>query len=127
MISETMELKSEINKFDCVIEACGNSEAFVSGVPLLKPGGVYMLVGMVHPNTKLDLTGEQVVRKCLTIVGIHNYQDRHLEYAVKFLTRSLHKFPFEYVLAPRKFTLDELPQAIEYAKEKHFPRVCVRP
>lgn len=116
-----------MNKFDCVIEACGNSQAFMNGVPLLKPGGVYMLVGMVHPNTHLNLTGEQVVRKCLTLVGIHNYQNQHLQYAVDFLTRTLDKYPYDYVLAPRKFSLEELPQAIEYAKQKEFPRVCVRP
>ena len=28
-----------------------------------------MFIGMVHPNSKLDITGEQIIRKCLTIKG----------------------------------------------------------
>ena len=36
----------------------------------LKPGGVYVLVGMVHPQSKLDITAEQIIRKCITITGL---------------------------------------------------------
>jgi hypothetical protein len=36
---------------------------------MLKPGGVYIFVGMVHPHSKLDITGEQIIRKCLMIKG----------------------------------------------------------
>lgn len=56
-----------------------------------------MLVGMVHPNTGLKLTGEQVIRKCLTITGIHNYQYAHLYQGVEFLRRTVHRYPYEWV------------------------------
>ena len=39
------------------------------GIKLLRPGGVYVLVGMVHPDSELDITGEQIIRKCITIKG----------------------------------------------------------
>ena len=35
----------------------------------LRPGGVYVFVGMVHPDSKLDVTGEQIIRKCITVRG----------------------------------------------------------
>ncbi len=36
---------------------------------MVKPGGTYVLTGMVHPDSKLDVTAEQIIRKCLTIHG----------------------------------------------------------
>ena len=110
-----------------MIEACGNLKAISSGIRLLKTGGVYILVGMVHPNTNLELTGEQIIRKCLTLKGVHNYHDKHLEKAVEFLRQTVHKYPFDHVLAPQKFSLDQFLEAIDYAKKKEYPRVCIRP
>ena len=47
---------------------------FKEGIRVLRPGGVYVLVGMVHPNSKLDITAEQIIRKCITITGkLHPY------------------------------------------------------
>lgn len=86
-----------------------------------------MLVGMVHPCTNLSLTGEHIIRKCLTLKGIHNYHWKHLEQAVEFLHRTIGKYPYDYTLAPKRFSLEQLPNAIDYAKRKEFPRVCIRP
>lgn len=36
---------------------------------MLKPGGTYIFVGMVHPKSQLNITGEQIIRKCLTVKG----------------------------------------------------------
>ena len=44
-------------------------DVITEGIKLLRPGGVYVLVGMVHPDSKLDVTGEQIIRKCITIKG----------------------------------------------------------
>ena len=42
----------------------------LEGIKLLRPGGVYVLVGMVHPDSKMDVTAEQIIRKCITIKGL---------------------------------------------------------
>ena len=124
---EVNELKSEQNKFDCVIEVCGNSDVIENGIKLLKPGGAYIFVGMVHPKTLFSLTGESIIRKCLTITGIHNYQAYHLEKSVKLLHENIEKYPFEELISPQVFPLQQLPEAIELAKEKVYPRICVKP
>ena len=54
---------------DVVIEVCGHPGAIEEGIRCLRPGGLYVLVGLVHPNSKLNLTGETIIRKCLTITG----------------------------------------------------------
>lgn len=94
---------------------------------VLKPGGAYLLVGMVHPNTSLKITGEKIVRKCMSIIGVHNYQNKHLDQAVRFLRDACVEFPFERALAPTKFPLENVQEAIELAKKKDFARVCLKP
>jgi threonine dehydrogenase-like Zn-dependent dehydrogenase len=115
------------NKFDCVIEACGDPSVISNGMSVLKPGGAYIFVGMVHPKSLLGITGEQVIRKCLTLVGIHNYQGYHLRKSVEFLARTIDTYPYNDLIAPKSFSLEKLTEAIEAAKKKDFARVCVRP
>lgn len=93
----------------------------------MKPGGAYVFAGMVHPKTALNITGEQLIRKCLTIKGVHNYQGKHLKKSVDFLKNSIHKYPFESLICPKIYPLDELPDAIDMAIKKEYPRICVIP
>ena len=112
---------------------------------MLKPGGIYLLLGMVHPHSKLDITGEQIIRKCLTIqgilsdkivdtrfivfhrlIGIHNYAPRHLDQAVRFLEKTIDKYPYEEVMGPT-YDLSDLPSAMELAIKKEYSRVLVKP
>ena len=50
-------------------QACGASAVVEEGIQLLKPGGTYVLVGLVHPDSPIFLQGERLIRKCLTIKG----------------------------------------------------------
>ncbi len=63
---------------DLVVEVTGSASVVPPGVQMLRPGGMYVWAGMVHPETVLQLTGEAVIRKCLTIRGMHNYSPLHL-------------------------------------------------
>ena len=117
----------ESNLIDAVIEVCGNSDVVQDGIKLIKPGGAYIFAGMVHPKTKLSITGEQIIRKCLTIKGVHNYDKSHLDKAVDFLAKSINKYPFEKLVSPQTFKLKDLPNAIDEAISKKYPRVCVIP
>ena len=110
-----------------MIEVCGSSNAVKTGMKLLKPGGVYVFAGMVHPKSALEITGEQIIRKCLTIKGVHNYDASHLEKSVEFLKNTINKYPFDELVASKVYSLQELPEAIDMAKSKRYPRVCIRP
>jgi putative phosphonate catabolism associated alcohol dehydrogenase len=110
---------------DAVIEVAGVAELVQEGIRLLRPGGYYGLVGMVHPDSQLGLTGEQVIRKCLTLYGIHNYGPEHLEQAVQFLEQTVDTYPYEsLVSAP--VPLQQLAQGIELAKTQQWSRVSVQ-
>jgi threonine dehydrogenase-like Zn-dependent dehydrogenase len=52
-----------------IVQVCGTSSVVNDGLRMLKPGGTYLFLGMVHPHSQLTITGEQIIRKCLTIKG----------------------------------------------------------
>ena len=110
---------------DAVLEVAGVAALIPEGIRLLRSGGYYGLVGMVHPNTQLALTGEQIIRKNLTLYGIHNYAPWHLEEAVQFLQSSIDKYPFESLVSP-PFPLAKLEQATRMAQTQEWGRVSVR-
>ena len=111
---------------DAVFEVAGTSAVVPEGIRLLRPGGFYAFVGMVHPATTLELTGESVVRRCLTLRGFHNYAPLHLERAVTFLEEQIDVYPWPSLVSG-DFALPQLPAAFELARTQRWPRVAVRP
>lgn len=111
---------------DLVIEASGSPQVIDEGIRLLRVGGRYELVGMVHPDSQLNLTGERIIRKCLTLRGTHNYGPRHLEAAVAFLAREGRELPWERLVSP-SLPLSNINEAIELARTGRWPRVSLCP
>ena len=111
---------------DAVIEVAGTADIIPYGIRCLRPGGHYLLAGMVHPNSALNLTGEQIIRKCLNIVGIHNYSPKHLDQAVNFLAETLNIFPYSSLVSPPQ-PLQCLESAVILAQSKQFHRVALSP
>jgi alcohol dehydrogenase len=78
---------------DAAIELTGSSDAFEVIYPLVRLGGTMVLVGATYPARPVLLTLEQIVRRCLTLRGLHNYAPRHLQTAIEFLDGHP-EFPF---------------------------------
>jgi hypothetical protein len=74
----------------------------------------------------LELTGEAVVRRCLTIRGFHNYAPAHLRFGVEFLARQANAHPWERLVSPA-FALEELSAAFAEARTQRWARVAVKP
>ena len=111
---------------DLVLEVAGSSAAVPQGISVLRPGGMYVWAGMVHPETRLDLTGEAVVRKCLTVRGIHNYQPHHLSQALAFLEKTKDALPFGKLVSP-PLPLSSLDEAFLKTRSREWLRVSVKP
>lgn len=111
---------------DVVIEVAGDRSVVPEAIRWLRPGGHYELVGLVHPDSQLDLTAETVIRKCLTLHGTHNYAPRHLGQAVAFLAAHRSRFPWESLVSP-PVRLDELDGAMALATTGRWCRVAVSP
>ncbi len=85
--------------FDACIELSGHSSAVQSGLSRLRLGGTLVLVGSVFPGGAFTIDPERIVRRNLTIKGIHNYAPKHLTEAVEFLSTARHAFPFESLVS----------------------------
>jgi len=111
---------------DAVFEVTGQGAVIAEGLDLLRPRGRYQWVGMVHAASRFELVGEVVVRKCLTIQGLHNYVPRHLGAAVEFLQRQGARLPWERLISPA-LPLESLDAAMALARTGRWARVAVRP
>lgn len=107
---------------DVVIEAAGVPALVPEGMRLLRPGGHYLLVGMVHPDSALHLTGEAVIRGCVSLRGFHNYAPRHLDRAAAFLRQS--PLPWASLVSP-PLPLDRLGEGFALAASRRWPRVAI--
>lgn len=112
--------------FDAVLELSGATAAFDVAWPLIRIGGVLVLVGSVFPTPPVPIALEQVVRRHLTIRGIHNYAPRHLKKAVEFLTDAHRKYPFAELVADW-FPLSDIETAFARAMDPGVIRIGVAP
>ncbi|MFP3466650.1 alcohol dehydrogenase catalytic domain-containing protein [Leifsonia sp. SIMBA_070] len=105
------------------LELSGNPAAVRSLLGIVEVGGVLVLVGSVSPGPELAIVPEQLVRRLLTIRGVHNYAPRHLEQAVAFLADAWQRYPFAEQVG-ETFALSDVDRALGSAT---YPRVAVRP
>ncbi len=111
---------------DLALEVTGSSGVIPGGIAALRPGGHYVWAGMVHPETPLHLTGEAVIRKCLTLRGVHNYAPRHLIAALDFLAHAQGRHPFERLVSP-PLPLEQLDEGLQLSRQRRWQRVALRP
>lgn len=109
---------------DAVIELAGMKEVVPEAIRLLRPGGHYVLAGLVHPDSLLEVTAEQLIRKCLTLRAVHNYAPEHLEGAVAFLARRGHLLPFGELIS-QPLPLGYLNEAFALARTGRYARVAI--
>ena len=117
--------------FDAAIEVCGQPSVVPPALALLRPGGVLVLAGMVHPASSLaGVTGEAIIRKCAAVVGVHNYEGGDLQEAVALLLH-LHTAVLPAGEWGRLFSppcaLSQLPSALALAAGGEWARVVLAP
>jgi putative phosphonate catabolism associated alcohol dehydrogenase len=111
---------------DAAIEVCGHPAAVPAGLQMLRTGGRYVIAGLVNPDAHMTLDGNQILRRWLTIRGVHNYHPRHLVQALDFVTANRERFPFSD-LVDAQFSLDELDTAFARAAERSVLRAAIVP
>jgi alcohol dehydrogenase len=111
---------------DLAIDVSGSPAAMEAALAAVRTGGRVVLVGAVSPTRPLVVDAEQVVRRLLTIRGLHNYVPADLAAAVRFLERAASKFPFGDLVGCR-YGLDEVEKAFQDAISGRSLRIAVRP
>ena len=103
--------------------ATGTAEALLQELDV---GGRLILVGAVFPGVKVVWDAEALIRRCLTIQGIHNYTPEDLLVAVDFLTALGRDSDWDGLLSPL-WGLSEAAGSLAEAKGGCWLRVRVRP
>jgi len=111
---------------DLVLEFTGSTAVTEMGFGLLRIGGTMILAGAVFPTEPLALVPEQLIRKLITIRGIHNYRPDDLRFAVRFLEANHAQFPFAE-LVETQFPLVAINEAMAYASANRPVRIGLLP
>lgn len=121
----TLLAGESVPEVDVVLELAGSADAAAAGLASLDVGGRLVLAGSVSPGQAIAVDPEQVVRRWLSVVGVHNYEPRHLQEAIDFLSATQQRWPWgDLVAEPR--ALADLPGLLTAPAGAH-PREAVVP
>lgn len=113
------------HQINAVFDMSGAPDAIELGINALTIGGIAVWAGAVFKMRKIAIDAEQIVRKIITIKGLHNYNFEDLRYALDFISNNYQKFPFDKVVA-KEFALEDTQKAFEYAVAHKPLRVGVK-
>ena len=111
---------------DAVIEVCGSPEVIPSGLRIVRTGGRYVLGGVVNPDSFVRIDANLLLRKLITLRGVHNYHPRNLIEGLDFVAANRNRFPF-HELVDGKYKLDEVGKAMKDAAERRVLRAAIVP
>ncbi len=123
-LSTRLRERTDLSEVDIVLEFSGKAEAMEATLGVTGIGGVVVWVGATYPQRALSIEGEYVLRRLLTIRGLHNYNREDLVRAVEFIEEQHDQFPFADLVEDR-FGLEQVNEAFEYALREHPYRVGI--
>ena len=111
---------------DAGIEVCGYPDAVPPGIGMLRTGGRYVIAGLVNPGADFTLDGNDLLRRWITLKGVHNYHPRHLIQALDFVVGNRERFPFAE-LVDSTFPLDRIDEAFARTADRSALRAAIVP
>jgi len=111
---------------DISLEFSGAAAAAAGAIAATRTGGVAVIAGTTTPGANLQLDANDLVRRMLTIRGLHNYGPQDLLTAVDFLSATADLVPYAD-LSGGSFCLSEIDKAFAVSSELPGRRVAVIP
>jgi putative phosphonate catabolism associated alcohol dehydrogenase len=111
---------------DVVMELAGFPALLPLGLKCLRTGGRLVEIGNAFAGAFFNCDASDIVFKCLTIKGVHNYDTPHLQQAIDFLQMTKDRFPFGEIVG-EKVSLDEVNRGLKIAESAKTIRVAVKP
>ena len=109
---------------ELAVEASGAPAAFTNSINWLGIGGRCLTLGFVYPNADVTIDAHQVVTKCLTIRGNHNYHPAALGTAIQFVEEKRERYPFGELIGAT-YPLKEIDAAFAQAMRGDYIRVAI--
>lgn len=111
---------------DLTMEFSGAVSAVAGAIAATRTGGVSLIAGTTTPGGPVALDPNELVRRMLTLKGLHNYAPADLLSAVDFLREARERFPFE-ALQGESFPLEEIEAAFISSTANAGRRTVVTP
>lgn len=111
---------------DYSLDVSGAPSAMDLSLATLRIGGVAIWVGAVLPTEPITIFPEFMVRRHLTLRGVHNYHPGDLQTALTFLGQAHRDYPFAKLVSV-SFPLERADDAFHYASVVRPVRVAVVP
>lgn len=111
---------------DVTMEFSGSASAAAAALAIARTGGTALIAGTTAPGGKVMIDPNDLVRRMLTVKGLHNYAPQDLLAAVDFLEASMDRVPF-LSLSGDSFGLVEIENAFGESSRKPGMRIAVMP
>lgn len=103
----------------------GFPAVLLEGLQMLGNGGRYLEVGNINQGLTCEFEPNLLVRRHLRIIGMLQYEPRHLKQAVDFVMATQHKYPYHKLMA-YEFPLTEINRAFKEQVTGKVPRAALR-
>ena len=111
---------------DLAVEVSGAPTALADLMEWLSIGGKCLTLGYVYPHADLSVNAHQLVTKCLTLQGVHNYHPAVLGDALRFVEAHRTRYPFAELIG-EIYPLTEIDTAFAHASRQDAIRIAVEP
>ena len=111
---------------DLGVEVSGATVGIPHLITWLAIGGRCVTLGYVYPNAHITVDAHQLVTKCVTLRGIHNYHHTALGASIRFVEENRSRYPFAELIG-ETYQLAEINTAFEHAFRQEVLRVAIAP
>ena len=111
---------------DLGVEVSGVTSGLPNLIAWLAVGGRCLTLGYVYPNAHISVDADHLVRKCVTIRGVHNYHYTALGDSLRFIEENRRHYPFDSLIGGT-YPLAEINTAFAAANRRDALRVSISP
>ena len=111
---------------DLGVEVSGAAPAIPNLIEWLTIGGRCVTLGYVYPLDSVPINLHQMVTKCISLKGVHNYHPHVLKSALGFIEKNRMRYPFADLVG-LTYPLTEIDAAFEASFRQDVIRVAIQP
>jgi alcohol dehydrogenase len=111
---------------DLGVEVSGVTSGLPHLVTWAAIGGRVLTLGYVYPNAHTSIDAHQIVTKCVTLRGVHNYHYTALGTALRFIQENRSRYPFAELIG-KTYPLADINTAFEHAMRQDDIRIAITP
>lgn len=111
---------------DLAVEVSGARAALPNLIEWLAIGGRCLTLGYVYPHANMWIDAHQLVTKCVTLRGVHNYHPTALRNALHFVEDNRTRYPFAALIG-ETYPLAEIDTAFAHALDQEAVRIAINP